>query len=160
MRILPLACLVIVCATSPALAKDQGKWPKDAVDMTPEATAAVFSGKTVNFNSVKYYFAPDKTMVGVHVTKGKVDGFARGTWAVSGNEFCFHSEWADKDKTKPAYPFDWCNKLRLSGKVVWEQDTKGEDQWHNDISTGLTKKLKKGDSISADANKLAASWGY
>ena len=34
MRILPLACLVIVCAASPALAKDQGKWPKDAVDMT------------------------------------------------------------------------------------------------------------------------------
>jgi len=160
MRILPIACLAIVCLMSPVLAKDEGKWPKDAVDMTPEATAAVFSGKTVDFGFVKYYFAPDKSLEGVHLNKGKVDGFARGTWDVSGNEFCFHSEWPQKDKTKTAFLFDWCNKLRLSGKVVWEQDTKGEDQWHNNISTGLTKKLKNGDSIGADVKKLAAAWGY
>jgi hypothetical protein len=160
MRVLPLVAVLLVCAVSPVLAKNGGKWPKDAVDMTPEATAAVFSGKTIDFKIAKYYFAPDKTLVGIHLNKGKVDGFSRGTWSVQGNEFCAHSEWPDKnDKTK-TYPYDWCNKLKIAGKVVWFQNTKPDDQYYGDIYTDQIKRLHKGDSVSKQADKLAAAWGY
>ncbi len=142
-----------------AFAKNEGKWPKDAVALSAADVTAFFAGHTVDFRETLYYFSPDGSLVGYHKDK-KGDGFADGNWDVNGNEFCLHSSWHGKDKSAAPFLYTWCNKLMKAKKVVWAQNTKSEDQYLNDIYTGLDKKLKKGDLVSKKIATLKTRYGY
>jgi Protein of unknown function (DUF995) len=140
-------------------AKNEGKLPKAAVPLTAEETKALFSGSTINWGDAQAYWAPDGTSIGYY-HKGKVKSFAEGTWTVNGNEMCYDNGWRDADKTKPVFNDNRCAKYYKVKKVIWTENTKDEDKWMGDIWTGINKKLKKGDLVSAKATALKAKFGY
>jgi hypothetical protein len=146
-------------ALGAADAKNEGKLPKAAVPLTAEETKAIFSGSTINWGDAQAYWATDGTSIGYY-HKGKVESFAEGTWTVIGNEMCYDNGWRDADKSKAVFKDNRCAKYYKVKKVIWIENTKDDDKWMGDIWTGINKKLKKGDLVSAKATALKAKLGY
>lgn len=153
------AAVIAFVFVSPALAKNDGKLPKDAVPLTAAETKALWSGKTINWNPAKMYWSPDGKAVGVYPVKGR-EGFAEGTWTVSGNEMCSDVIWYGADKGGKTTPENSCAKYYKAGKVIWTLNTKEQERYMGDIWSGVDKKLKKGDSASKQAYEWKKKWGY
>lgn len=150
---------LIISAFAFANAANSGKLPKDAKPLTAEEAQGVFAGKTINWQPAKAYWRPDGSAIGYYPVKGD-EGFAEGTWKVSGNQICIYLEWRGKDKAKAPYIEDTCAKYYTSKGKIWVENVKDDPKWQGDIWSGIEKKLKKGDSVSKKAAALKKSFGY
>lgn len=154
-----LAISLALPAALPALAKNDGKLPKNAKPLTEEEAKAIYSGKTIDWQPSRVYWRPDGTAIGFNPKKGQ-EYFTEGTWTARGNEVCLHLEWHGPNKAKPPYLEDLCAKYYSDGKKIWVENTKDDPQYMGDIWTGIEKKLKKGDTASEQALALKAKFGY
>ena len=150
-----LVVLWLVIAISGAEAKNKGTVPKEATPMTPEEITAILAGNSIDYKVGKYYFAPDHTLVGL----GTGGWFADGTWSVNGNTWCLDSVWHGPDKTKTE-TYVQCHEKYKLGKKIYTKNTKGEDKWLGDVGTDQEKKIKKGDIVSVQVDKLKKKYGY
>jgi hypothetical protein len=152
-KITVFATAVMMTIASPAMAKNQGKLPKDATPMPSEEIRALLSGNSIDFKVAQYYFAPDGTLWGL-----SKDWYADGTWTVEGNTWCLNSSWHGPKKAKEDN-YTQCNEKYKVGKKIFTKNTKGEEKYLGDVSTDQEKKIRKGDIVSAKAMALKAKYG-
>ena len=142
-----------------AIARNTGKLPDDAVPLSAEATKAIFSGKTINWEPAQTYWSTDGKAIGFYPVKGK-EGFGEGRWTVNGNEMCYHLEWRGASKAEKPFISDSCAKYFKSGKKIWIENIKDEKKYQGDIWTGIENKLVTGDKASALAAAYKIKFGY
>ena len=159
LRAIVAIAAISAAATDPAIARNEGKLPKNATPLSAEQTKAVYAGKTINWKPARVYWNPNGTAIGIYPKKGD-EYFSEGTWTVKGNEICYHLNWHGAKKAKKPDIEDGCEKFYFEGKKLWIENTKKEPKWQGDIWSGIESKLKTGDSASKPALALKTKFGY
>ncbi|MHC2485511.1 DUF995 domain-containing protein [Rhizobium leguminosarum] len=147
--------------SAPVFAKNEGKLPKGAVELSEQEVKDLYVGSTVKYDVgdglVYYTWFADGTLKGVKVGKKKGEyGYADGTWTETGNTFCFTSNWKDKSgETK--FVYKPCKGWWRVGKQIWTKNISGDDQYDGDIYNNEVKKMSKGDKVTPMFDKAKAA---
>ena len=152
---------VTVFGPSTSFAKDEGKLPKGAVELSEQEVKDLYVGNSVKYDvgdgMVYYTWSADGTLKGVKVGKKKGEyGYADGTWTLTGNMFCFKSDWKNK-AGDVVYVYQPCKAWWRVGKQKWTKNVSGDDQYNGDIYNNEIKKMSKGDKVTAMFDTAKAS---
>lgn len=160
-KLTALISTTIALSVFPAMAKNDGKLPKNAKPLTAEETTRVYVGNTVKYNvgfgTVYYTWLPDGKLFGVLDKKNGGHGWADGTWTVKDNLFCFKADWKNA-AGETAETYAPCKEWFRAGKQLWTKNVSGDDdKYLGDIYSDEVKKMSKGDKVSGRIETVKAS---
>ena len=97
MKTAVLVCLFVsvVFSIDRAEAGNNTKLPPDVHPLPMNDIIDMYSNKTINYPTFKYYFSPDRRLVGF---SKDLRSFGTGTWHVEGNKICLRFRLAGTER--------------------------------------------------------------
>ena len=149
MKTAVLVCLFASVAFSigRAEAGNNTKLPPDVHPLPMNDIIDMYSNKTINYPTFKYYFSPDHGLVGF---SKDLRSFGTGTWHVEGNKICLRSVWRGRNGLGPV-AYRTCYAWYSNNIAYWTQITSGH--LRGNVYKGDITLVTEGDQASDMAAK-------